>query len=123
MHKTELIVAAFVAAVAAGLFLRFNHTEGFEQKEVGMPLSGSMGPYDGVGATGWAASEPSPVYSATADMAHLPSQSDKSNELMLMVGNRVDSSCCPAAFNTDTGCVCLTEKDKDMFAHRGGNRT
>jgi hypothetical protein len=127
MNKTSLVFAFFVAALLAGLFARSNMAplptrESFAQKEAGMPLnSAGMGPYDGVsiggGVSGWSANE------AVSVEGGLPSQPSDSNKLMLMVGNKVDSACCPAAFNTDTGCVCLTQSDKNMFAHRGGNRT
>jgi len=125
MDKTSLVIAFLVAAVIAGLFIRMNvgipGRESFMQKEAGMPLNGpGIGPYDQVSVgtvSGWAATEAAPVLSSS-----LPSQADNSNQLMLMVGNKVDSECCPAAFNTDTGCVCLTEQEKDLFAHRGGNR-
>jgi hypothetical protein len=125
MDKTSVVLAFLVAAVLAGLFIRMNPggvpgRESFMQQEVGMPLNGpGIGPYDQVSAgavSGWSATEAAPVLSS------LPSQADSSNDLMLMVGNKVDPECCPGAFNTDTGCVCLTEKDKDMFSHRGGNR-
>ena len=125
MNKTELLIAFFVAAVLAGLFLRFTavRTESFMQQEVGMPLDGpGIGPYDQVSVgsvSGWAATEASPLLGGAAA---LPSSADKSNELMYMVGNKVDPECCPSAFNTDTGCVCLTEQDRDLMAHRGGNR-
>lgn len=127
MSKTSLVFAFFVAALLAGLFARSNMTpipsrEGFAQKETGMPLNTSgMGPYDGVsiggGVSGWSANEGVSVEGG------LPSQAKEGNQLMLMVGNKVDNSCCPSAFNTDTGCVCLTQGDKNLFAHRGGNRT
>jgi len=124
MDKTSLVIAFLVAAVLAGLFIKMNGgvrgREPFMQQEVGMPLDGQgIGPYDQVSVgsvSGWSATEATPIVSS------LPSQADKSNELMLMVGNKVDPECCPAAFNTDTGCVCLTDQDKDLFAHRGGNR-
>jgi hypothetical protein len=127
MNKTSLVVAFFVAAILTGLFIRFGSRESFAQKEVGMPLnSPGIGPFDGVsqggGVSGWAATEAAPVLSSNLGAAPLPSAADNSNDFMLLVGNRVDPSCCPAAFNTDTGCVCLTEKDKDFFGHRGGNR-
>jgi hypothetical protein len=41
---------------------------------------------------------------------------------MSLVGNTVSSDCCPSTFNTDTGCVCLTEADRRLFASRGGNK-
>jgi len=124
MDKTSLVLAFLIAAVLAGLFIRMRAgvpgRESFMQQEAGMPLDGQgIGPYDQVSVgsvSGWAATEAAPIDTS------LPSQADKSNEFMLMVGNKVDPDCCPAAFNTDTGCVCLTEQDKDLFAHRGGNR-
>lgn len=124
VDKTTLIVAVFVAAVLAGLFVQYGMgspapatKETFMQKEVGMPLNASgIGPYDGVGAKGWSASEPLPVGTSPAS-THIDS-----NKLMLLVDNKVSSECCPSAFNTDTGCVCLTEPDKKLMASRGGNR-
>jgi hypothetical protein len=129
MNKTALVLAFFIAAVLAGLFVRFGHKvaptskESFMQQPVGQPLNAAgMGPYDqvniGNGVAGWAANEASSVNSAGA----LPSQADDPNKLMLMVDNKVSTECCPSTFNTDTGCVCLTEQNKSMMASRGGNR-
>ena len=122
MNKTNLVTAFFVAAVLAGLFLRFSSSrEGFIQQDVGMPLNEKgMGPYDQVslgGVSGWATSEPASILSSAP-----ASTSSDPNKMMFMVGNKVDSDCCPGAFNTDTGCVCLTEQDRSLMAHRGGNR-
>jgi len=169
MEKTNLIVAVFVAAVLAGLFMKFNSgsvmpmtskehfgsgsnndcapgntspccgpnppsncaqvvaygaKEHFQQKEVGMPLnSGGIGPYDGVsiggGVSGWAANESAPILPPGSAPA---SQSDTSNQLMLLANNKVSHECCPSTFTNDVGCVCLTGQDRDLFASRGGNR-
>jgi hypothetical protein len=128
MDKTSLVIAFLAAAVLAGLFVQYGPNvapkETFVQKSVGAPISGAaMGPYDSVsmdgGLSGWAANEP---HSAAPISAHgLPSQAD-SNKLMFLVGNKTDPSCCPAAFNTDSGCVCLTEQDRGLMASRAGNR-
>lgn len=130
MDKTSLIVAAFVAAVIAGLLLKFNvkipvpsSTEHFMQKPLGAPVSGtSMGPYDqvsvGGGISGWAANEPN---TAPISSGGLPGQAED-NKLMYLVGNKTDASCCPAAFTTDSGCVCLNEQDRGFMASRGGNK-
>jgi hypothetical protein len=129
MNKTALVLAFFIAAVLAGLFVRFGphvvptSKESFMQQPVGKPLnSAGMGPYDqvdiGGGVSGWAANEAASVNAAGA----LPSQSDDPNKLMLMVGNKVSTECCPSTFNTDSGCVCLTPDNKTMMASRGGNR-
>lgn len=127
VDKTTLIVAVFVAAILAGLFVQYgmssplgSNKETFMQKEAGMPLNaGGIGPYDGASlgkASGWAATEALPVGTSPAS-THLDT-----NKLMLLADNKVSSECCPSPFNTDTGCVCLTETDKKLMASRGGNR-
>lgn len=124
VDKTTLVVAFFVAAVLAGLYVQYGMSapvpttkETFMQQEVGMPLNaGGIGPYDGVAVGGWMASEPLPVGTSPAS-THIDT-----NKLMLLADNKVSADCCPAAFNTDTGCVCLTESDKKLMASRGGNR-
>lgn len=126
MEKTNLVLAFFIAAVLAGLFLQFSAPpapstkETFMQQEVGMPLNDKgMGPYDQVGLTGvsgWAASEPTPVSQSPANNPM------DTNKLMLLGDNQVSSECCPSTFNTDMGCICLTEQDRRLFASRGGNR-
>jgi hypothetical protein len=62
------------------------------------------------------ASEPLPVGTSPANV-HVDS-----NKLMLLAENKSSADCCPSAFNTDMGCVCLTEQDKKLMASRGGNR-
>uniref|UniRef100_A0A6C0CJ82 Uncharacterized protein n=1 Tax=viral metagenome TaxID=1070528 RepID=A0A6C0CJ82_9ZZZZ len=127
MNKTALVLAFFLAAVLAGIFMRYTSQgspvarENFMQQPVGMPLnSGGIGPYDqvniGGGISGWASTEPS------GGVAPLPSQSLDSNKLMFLVDNKVDNDCCPSAFNTDTGCVCLSDDQKSLMSSRGGNR-
>ncbi len=129
MERTNLVIAFFVAAIVAGLLLRFNLLSGpapstkenFMQKPLGAPVSGSgMGPYDQVsqsgGVSGWASTEAMPVGTTPQNVAL------DSNQMMFLVGNTVDSSCCPSAFTTDTGCVCLTGADQSLMAHRGGNK-
>ncbi len=125
MEKTNLVFAFFVAAVLAGLFVQYMGKggaprESFMQKSAGMPLNAAgIGPYDQVsvsGASGWASSEPQPVGQ------HPVNTPLDTNKLMLLEGNTVSPDCCPSAFNTDTGCVCLTASDKKLFASRGGNK-
>ena len=130
MDKTSLVVAFFIAAFLAGLFVKLNWKmpmptqEHFSQKPLGAPTHGpGMGPYDqvsiGGGFSGWAATEPHGA--APVSSGPLPGVAED-NKLMFLVGNKTDASCCPAAFNTDTGCVCLTEKDRMVMASRGGNK-
>jgi hypothetical protein len=130
MNKTTLVVAFFLAAVLAGLFVHFNlrlppmpsTKETFMQNELGMPVNGQgMGPYDQVslagGVSGWSHTESMPV-----DSSSLPSQSSDENKLMFLVGNATDVDNCMSPFTTDTGCVVLTEQDKQFMSSRGGNR-
>ena len=128
-NKTNVVLAVFVAAVLAGVFMKYNISiplptqEHFMQKPLGAPLSGtSMGPYDqvslGGGFSGWEATEP---HSAAPVGGSLPGQSTD-NKLMYLVGNKTDPNCCPSAFNTDTGCVCLSQSDRSLMGTRGGNR-
>lgn len=132
MDKTSLVMAFLLAAILAGLFVQFGASnapsasskEHFMQKSVGAPLNGpGIGPYDSVsldgGISGWGATEPHSA--APIEASGLPSQADD-GKLMFLVGNKVDPDCCPAAFNTDTGCVCLTESNRNLMASRGGNR-
>lgn len=125
MNKTNLVFAFFVAAVIAGLFMKYklaipmpSSKENFMQQEVGKPLNaGGMGPYDeGSVVSGWTASEPLPVSTSPANSHQDP------NKLMSLVGNKTSPDCCPSAFNTDTGCICLTDSDRSLFASRGGNK-
>ncbi len=126
VDKTSLVIAFFVAAILAGLVVQYGGImgspkpatkENFMQQEIGMPLNAmGIGPYDGAGAKGWAGTEPLPVGTSPAS-THIDS-----NKLMLLAENKSSSECCPSAFNTDMGCVCLNEQDKKLFASRGGNR-
>jgi hypothetical protein len=119
MKKTLLVLGLFLGALALGLFTRFNVQEPFMQQDIGKPLnSGGMGPYDETGpVSGWLPNENSmPV--GTQPVA----QAFDSNKLMYLVNNKTDPSCCPSAFSTDSGCVCLSGKDTDLMNRRGGNK-
>lgn len=115
LDKTTLVFGLFAFAVVVG-FLSRGSFEGFMQKDAGMPVDGpAMGPYD-TSMGGWMSSEHMPVGSLPQNQAM------EQNKMMLMVGNKTDPSCCPSAFTTDSGCVCLSGADSDLFAHRGGNK-
>lgn len=119
MNRTSLVLAFFVGAVALGLFSRMNTRENFMQHDIGKPLNGGgMGPYDETGpVSGWAGNE------EAMPVATMPAaEAMDSNKLMFLVGNKVDSSCGPSAFSTDTGYLCLTGQQADLLSHRGGNR-
>ncbi len=142
MKKTTAVIAFFVAALLAGLFLRWSATqtkkaeessdsetegpmkkikEKFMQREVGMPLD--MEPVKGaVGVAGFngtpplLGSEPKPVPERPYDMAD-------DNKLFSLGNNKVGAECCPSPFSSDLGCICLTDEQKAEFASRGGNRS
>jgi hypothetical protein len=113
LSKTTMVVAFLLGALLLGFL---GTREGFMQKDAGMPMDGpAMGPYDSV-MGGWMSSEHMPV-------GGLPQNSFKEeNKLMFLVGNETKPECCPAAFTTDSGCVCLTSADSNLMARRGGNK-
>lgn len=126
MKKTFLVLAVFASVLIAGFLIRWSMAgkapasrETFMQKEIGAPAGGtSMGPYDSksqVGASGWLPNEAAPVGSAPIGASQEP-------RLMFLADPQVSQSCCPSAFNTDAGCVCLSDSDKQLMASRGGNR-
>jgi len=123
MNKTNLVIAVFLGALVLSI-LAFNmpqsapaSRETFAQKEVGMPVEGvGMGPYDNVsvpGASGWMQSEKAPKNaSPVGGMANLG----------FLMNPRTSQSCCPSAYTSDSGCVCLSEQDKNIMSSRGGNK-
>jgi hypothetical protein len=126
MRKTELVVALFVAVLVAafvGRYMMANRApvarETFMQQEIGAPSGGtSMGPYDSKsqpGASGWLPNEKAPEGAS-------PVGETQNGNLMFLNDPKVSQSCCPSAFNTDQGCVCLSDSDKQLMASRGGNR-
>jgi hypothetical protein len=116
MRKSSLALIIFVLALVVG-FMRYRRgLEGFMQKDAGMPLDGpAMGPYD-TSMGGWMATEQMPVGNTPQN------KSLEQNKLMFLVGNEVRKDCCPSAFTTDSGCVCLSQSDRDLMASRGGNK-
>ena len=125
MQKTIVVLAFFLAALLAGLFMSVpapakasdDNTDGkehFMQREKGMPLD--MQPVEGYsGSSPILGSEPKPVSEKPYDMAN-------DQELFQFEGNRIGADCCPSPFSSDTGCVCLTDEQRRQFANRGGNR-
>lgn len=116
MNRTLLVFALFFGAIVSGFLMRYNpRVENFAQKEVGMPLNAApVGPYDGSNM-GWSGNE-MPVGNLPVGTAL------EQNKLMFMAENKTDASCCPSAYSSDSGCVCLSPKDQDILAHRGGNK-
>ena len=117
------VLAVFVAAVLAGLFVSMSSSapkakEGFMNKPEGAPVSGTgMGPYDGVSlpgvAAGWMANENAPTGASPVNVA---------NPSMFLGNNQSSPSCCPSSISSDAGCICLNDADKNLFASRGCNR-
>lgn len=138
MKKTAVVLVLFVAAVLAGLFVRYTKSspirrtedsdsesedgkERFFQREVGMPLDmqtveGAAGVAGYSGTPPLLGSEPKPVPERPYDMAN-------DQALFQFEGNRMSADCCPSPFSGDRGCVCLTDAQMAQFASRGGNRS
>jgi len=127
MKKTATVFAFFLAALLAGLFVRYFmvsapvEKEDFAQREVGMPLdmqmvAGAVGVSGYNGTPPLLGSEPKPVPERPYDMAN-------DNELFQFANNKMGADCCPSPFSGDLGCVCLTDKQIAEFSSRGGNRS
>lgn len=132
MKKTNFVLTLFVAAILAGLFVRYfmvtspiprsdEAKEHFAQREVGMPLDmqgveGSVGVAGYNGTPPLLGSEPKPISQKPYEMAN-------DNELFQFDQNKMSADCCPSPFSGDGGCICLTDKQIADFASRGGNRS
>lgn len=137
MKKTATVVLLFLAALLAGIFVRYamatkpgkstedsdseGEKEGFAQREVGMPLdmqsvAGSVGVAGYNGTPPLLGSEPKPVSERPYDMAD-------DNKLFSLANNPMSADCCPSPFSGDRGCICLTDAQAAEFASRGGNRS
>jgi hypothetical protein len=135
MKKTTLILTLFVAALLAGLFLQWSMAspvkktkeekqtakkETFMQKERGMPLD--MQTVEGpVGVQGYSGTPPL-LGSEPKEVPLKPYEKANDSELFAFQNNKISADCCPSPFSTDRGCVCLTDKQIQEFASRGGNR-
>lgn len=128
MKKTSLVIGLFIAILVAGVVIPLltvpsapAHRETFAQREIGAPSKGtSMGPYDSVslpGVSGWLATE-----ETAAPIGSSPLGGSQEPRLMFLAAPRTSPSCCPSAYNTDTGCVCLGDQDLQAMNSRGGNR-
>ena len=113
-----LVIGLFVVALGSGLLMKYLPSqEGFAQRQVGKPTSGSpMGPYDEQ-PRGWASSEPMPVGNLPQNVAL------EQNKLMYLANNATAPECCPqSGLSSDSGCVCLTGQDRKEMNTRFGNR-
>jgi hypothetical protein len=134
MKKTATVMLLFVAALLAGIFVRYamatkpveesdseGEKEGFAQREVGMPLdmqtvAGAVGVAGYNGTPPLLGSEPKPVPERPYDMAD-------DTKLFSLANNKMSADCCPSPFSGDRGCICLTDAQVAEFASRGGNRS
>jgi len=121
MKRTTAVLAFFVAALLAGLFV--NSTllasspvvkEQFMQQERAMPLATqAVSGYSGNSPLLGTEPQPTPLhpYDQTDDVP-----------LYVFANNKQSSECCPSPFSGDLGCVCMTSQQKALFGSRGGNR-
>jgi hypothetical protein len=134
MKKTLAVIVFFVAAILAGVFLRYSMAsvpakteegsdgkEHFMQKQVGMPTE--MQAADGAtGVAGYSGTPPL-LGSEPKPLSEKPYAMTNDQELFMFESNKMGADCCPSPFSGDLGCVCLTDKQRAEFASRGGNRS
>ena len=132
MKKTATVLALFLAALLAGLFVRFfmtspvsddsdSETEHFAQRDVGMPLD-MQSVAGAVGVAGYNGTPPL-LGSEPKAVPERPYEQANDNELFDLANNPMSADCCPSPFSGDRGCICLTEKQLATYASRGGNRS
>jgi hypothetical protein len=122
MKRTTAVLAFFVAAVLAGVFV--NSTllsaspvvkEKFMQKERGMPTE--TGPVEGYsGGSPLLGTQPLPTPERPYDQVD-------DQKLFAFADNRQGPECKGSPFSGDLGYVCLTDSQRAEFATRAGNRS
>jgi hypothetical protein len=45
------------------------------------------------------------------------------SSMALFQNNRASADCCPSAYSTSTGCICIPEEQLKLLRTRGGNRS
>jgi hypothetical protein len=122
MKRTVAVIAFFVAAVLAGLFMNYTVDaagpavkEKFMQADKAMPLNmDSVEGYEGTSPI--LGSEPRPISTKPYDMTD-------DDHIATIAENKQSADCGPSPFSGDRGYVCLTEQQKSVFGSRGGNRS
>jgi len=81
-----------------------------------------IGPFDGVrltcpdGGSSWKCNTPNEPLNG-------PAFQPGPDSLFMFKNNQCKPECCPSSFSCDGGCVCTSPDQRDVIAHRGGNRT
>jgi hypothetical protein len=122
MKRTTTILAFFVAALLAGLFV--NSTllsaepavkEKFMQQERSMPLAtGAVKGFSGGSPILGTEPLPTPTH---------PYEQTDDTPLYAFANNKQGPECYGSPFSGDLGYVCLTEAQRAEFASRGKNRS
>lgn len=126
--RVELIVLCLIIGIFIGVNMFCSCAggvkEGFQAASdlMGAAVDYHMG--DGV-KTSWDKSttkpEPSPVKSLdsyTGGEVPLPA-----GQLYMFYNNKNSPDCCPAAYSSSTGCVCISPEQMNYLNTRGGNRS
>jgi hypothetical protein len=122
MKRTTAVLAFFVAAVLAGMFVKSTLLtaapavkEKFMQQERGMPLE--TGPVEGFpSGSPILGTQPLPTPEHPYDQVD-------DQKLYAFADNRQSPECMGSPFSGDLGYVCLTDAQRAEFASRGGNRS
>jgi len=122
MKRTTAVLAFFVAALLAGLYVNSAMLlaapavkEKFMQQEKGMPIQmGSVKGFSGSSPILGAEPMPTPEH---------PYDQTNDQPLYGFASNKQGPDCYGSPFSGDLGYVCLTESQRAEFANRGGNRS
>jgi hypothetical protein len=122
--RTPIVIGAFLAALAAGLVIRFLLSPGplevqvkehFMQQDRGMPVDFKGPPAAFDGTSPILGSDPKPV-------SQKPYENADDTQLFFLAKSKTGADCCPSVFSSDVGCLCLTDQETALLNSRGGNR-
>jgi hypothetical protein len=117
MKRTPVVVAFFVAAFLVGLYVVY----GMQQTTESFSVAQSIGMPTDMQATGVYAASPL-LGSEPKTLSDKPYDMTNDEELFMFKNNRISTDCCPSAFVSDLGCICMTDDQVKQFASRGGNK-
>ena len=63
------------------------------------------------------------IYGEGSNGTYVDGTNDSVKAMSMFTFNNSSPDCCPASYSTSTGCVCMTNNQKDFLISRGNNRS
>lgn len=130
--RTGVLITGLVLLLVANLLAFYGFqgrvsSEGFTSyflENAGEVNGKPMGPFDGVrlttgnGVSSYRYNHPNEPLEG-----NYPPFKLGMDNLFMFKDNQVKASCCSSTYSSDTGCVCVNEKQSQFINRRGNNRT